>query len=774
MKPKAANMVCYAKFVVGNTYSLIPEENAELDRSKQHRKVHDWTVFLDVVDGDKDSIAFVTFDMGPSFSPKQYSSYYPMEIRGGETSPNGSASKSKWRFQSRHQTYGGIMIRIHVTGVGQSVLLFDYKLRLAPGGKTSEIQHFVEDRAASTVIPTPLPDQYRFSLELEFLPSKSCLESGQTFLQLEKNEIEAKLRDIQDRPVIRGSESVWKLFNDPTSQSLVLSSSFFGGSEGLDECRSMLQEILSSFNGKIKLLPRVIVYRAKNHVLLLEELCKICLNFIKYEDAIDKAIPGPVVSVFDDEEREEEVSLPKSNRQCVPGRSNKARHDALSCCRSAQELLECMNRNETRTGDIYKLNIKLNDDKTQLEFRLGTVDHQKLDETISIVLDWIRFSVLFVSNSIHYRKPAPLLERRSLEEQIDMMFNYVIKDRYLAEACRYHTSSSVVDDMSLLAEPHRDLPIGNASDGWPVDVTLEALSTLETLSAVAMQAVPLEVNDSLQARKRPRQNVEDDSDHNSNSFESTTLHLSQPNRLLSSGVNNPELSDNPNMISDDSNTSTPLTGTALALQYNSFGSKAPADEPGTSTTSNHNQRTSAIGCSLKFWPLTKISCPVRKITLHDLNDLHATRQNNLKKKRDHLTYRDLWYILDKINRPKDRDMIRRVEEILEYARAKPCKCIDVIMASVAPHGQKEEELRRRRLLTVTIGGVKLTETRPKTKPVESLISFTELQDVLEILGKPEPTNLEEGVTELDRYLEEQAFFHLLVQFPNDLAKKKTP
>jgi hypothetical protein len=769
-------MVCYAKFVVGNTYNRIPEENAALDRSKQHRKVHDWTVFLDVVDGDKDSIAFVTFDMGPTFSPKQYSSYYPMEIKGGYASPAGSATKSKWRFQSRQQTYGGIVIRILVTGVGQSVLVLDYALRLAPGGKTSEIQHFVEDRAASTVTPTPLPDQYRFSLELEFLPTHSGSESGQAFLQLQKNEIEAKLRDIQDRPVenvIRGSESIWKLYNDPISHRLVLSSSFFGGSEGLDECRSKLQKMISSFNGKVKLLPRVIVYRAKKHDLLLEELCKICLNFIKYEDAIDKAIPGPVVSVFDDEEREEEAPLPKSNRQCVPGGSNKARHDALSCCRSSQELLECMNRNESQTGDIYKLNIKLNDDKTQLEFRLGTVDHRKMDETISIVLDWIRFSVLFVSNSIHYRMPAPLLESRSLEEQIDMLFNFVIKDRYLAEACRYHTSSSVFDDMSVLAEPHRDLPIENASDKWPVDMTLEALSTLETLSAVAMQALPLEVHDSLPSRKRPRETARvDGGDQNvpsSNSSKPTPHHLNQPNRLLNSGVSKPEHSDNSNMISDDSHMSTP--GTALSLQNHSFGNKDSADEQRTSTTSNHNERTSAIGCTFKFWPLKKIYCPVRKITLHDLNDLHETRRNNLKKKRDHLTYRDLWYILDKINRPKDRDMIRRVEEILEYVRAKPCKCIDVIMAS---HGPREEEQRRRRLLTVTIGGVKLTETRPKTKPVESSISFTELQDVLEILGMPEPQNLDEGVAQLDRYLEEQAVFHLIVQFPNDLAKKKNP
>jgi hypothetical protein len=52
-------------FVIGNTYIRLKDSNAKFDFTKTHRRVHDWTLYVDVIgdDNSADLIRKVQFDV---------------------------------------------------------------------------------------------------------------------------------------------------------------------------------------------------------------------------------------------------------------------------------------------------------------------------------------------------------------------------------------------------------------------------------------------------------------------------------------------------------------------------------------------------------------------------------------------------------------------------------------------------------------------------------------------------------------------------------------
>jgi hypothetical protein len=80
------------------------------------------------------------------------------------------------------------------------------------------------------------------------------------------------------------------------------------------------------------------------------------------------------------------------------------------------------------TGRYYKVNLQnlATGRQPTIEFRQhsGTSNVEKISS-------WVRFCMTLVTNSARFKEPSALKKSRSLEEQFDMLFEFVIKDRAL-------------------------------------------------------------------------------------------------------------------------------------------------------------------------------------------------------------------------------------------------------------------------------------------------------------------------------------------------------
>jgi hypothetical protein len=109
--------------------------------------------------------------------------------------------------------------------------------------------------------------------------------------------------------------------------------------------------------------------------------------------------------------------------------NNKDRNNMIARCTSFQDLLSCLNPNADAS---YKLNLRnlisspSNNNKLYIEFRQHPTSKDKTTTT-----NWIRFCMAFVKNSARLRAPNPLKNTTSIEDEFDLLFEYVIKDRAL-------------------------------------------------------------------------------------------------------------------------------------------------------------------------------------------------------------------------------------------------------------------------------------------------------------------------------------------------------
>ena len=135
----AVNKVKFAKFVVGNTHRLLSVGEAKFDRAGKHLKRHDWTVFLDVLNGDegKDAIAWVTFEMdfgNGNVCKFTHSQPNRVEESGSKRDESNKRERSlvKWRFASRQQTWGLVCVDITVMGVGGTSVQLSHMVESPP------------------------------------------------------------------------------------------------------------------------------------------------------------------------------------------------------------------------------------------------------------------------------------------------------------------------------------------------------------------------------------------------------------------------------------------------------------------------------------------------------------------------------------------------------------------------------------------------------------------------------------------------------------------
>ena len=151
-------------YVVGNTWQEIPEHAAKYDRSGQYLKTHDWTLFLDVIEGNPDLIQRVTFDLGGSFNPRSFSCSCPIKVKRH----NG---QDAWRYSTRQQAYGGVTVNITLLGAsGSRAEAKPYRIILgheANRRHSGERQVFRENLSAKPLPMVKVAPEQAFGIELE-------------------------------------------------------------------------------------------------------------------------------------------------------------------------------------------------------------------------------------------------------------------------------------------------------------------------------------------------------------------------------------------------------------------------------------------------------------------------------------------------------------------------------------------------------------------------------------------------------------------------------
>ncbi|KAL3765554.1 hypothetical protein ACHAWU_003095 [Discostella pseudostelligera] len=508
-------------FTVGNTYRQLSPTEASYDRTGRHLKIHDWTLYVDVLPGqDPDIIDRVTFDMRDnSFATQAFTCHCPIRIQAGigsafigqisgcdnqnnsqaqfgqatkeeedKSIPTSSTTRphpnlSRWRFSTRQQTYGSVDVQISIRGRGGCKSIVPYTIVLRPGGHEcpeGSLTPFVEKRPHQPLKPLKMMDS-EFAVEIQFPTLDAC--SSLSLSEIAKSvygrskipivlEQKGNVRTEEFSSKSCGSSLPWlmklsqstfhgKLHDNMTNTTatISISSPILVGGHGLNECYKIIEGLpLSSTcilpsNSNI---PRhlssscttCLYVQVDVTTLSIQQIVKVCQNFVKYEDAMDSFMPW--------QHREDRSEYCRSNKQAVEGTTNKQRNQRISKCETMEDLLKCFNPMEEHH---YKLHLRrigmgnatpdviTNDattttsPKRAIEFRQHASPKDKTAMT-----HWIRFCSAFVRNSSRLRSPSALKSTTSLDEEFELLFEYVVKDRALRNYYRMRRDDFMLED----------------------------------------------------------------------------------------------------------------------------------------------------------------------------------------------------------------------------------------------------------------------------------------------------------------------------------------
>ena len=464
-------------YAIGNTYQRLSPSEAKYDKmTGRHLKVHDWTLYVDILPGsDADIIDRVTFDMRDnSFVTTAFTCHCPIRIRhtlgsafigqisgvsnqnnsqqkqvgqptsegqkvehSATTRPTNTSSNCRWRFSTRQQTYGPVDVHVTIRGRGGCKCTVPYRVILEEGGHEAHpdsLPLFIEKRPHQQLKPLKMMDSI-FSLEMQYgsvatysslyevaksiysrskLPIRLVHENGQS------EEFAANNNNKQSSS--SGTPWIVRLVQPATVVSI--SSPPLTGGHGLNECYKIIEGLPSSCITAGSVSSSSIVSTATSlHVhidvstLSIQQITKVCQNFVKYEEAMDSLMP-----YSQREDRCDEHC--RSNKLAVKGDTNKQRNQRIAACgERLDELIQCMNPDKDH---YYKLDLRRVCSTNMIEFRQHVSSKDK-----TTVTHWIRFCTAFVRNSARLRSPAALKSTTSIEEEFDLLFEYVVKDRAL-------------------------------------------------------------------------------------------------------------------------------------------------------------------------------------------------------------------------------------------------------------------------------------------------------------------------------------------------------
>ena len=502
------------QFTLGNTYRRIDDSNATYDKlTGRNLKIHDWVLYIDVLPGsDADIISDVKFEMQDSsfVTNNTFTCHSPIRIRsnvgsaylgkisGASNNNNnqqnqiGQATEEKlkdvpsltsrphpnqcrWRFSTRQQTYGPVLVSISIRGRGGSKLTIPYRIVLDEGGnECCPTMVFTEKRPNQPLKPIKMMDvsytlEMKFGLDPSISISSALYESAKSVFNRSKIPIRVLSEDgnseefgFAKKKKSSAIDSWWSFkldyssFNksgQPSRERDVLSilSPKLSGGHGLNECYKVIEGlpwpcVASSPVGSLYV--RIDV----SSTLSFQQLVKVCQNFVKYEESIDSFMCKDAMMDC------------KSNKKDVKGTTNKERNNLLSTCKTLEELVDCMNPSPTKEK-FYKLNLSCLLQDGVMEFRQHPSSKDK-----TTVTHWIRFCAAFVKNSARLRSPLSLKETTSIEEEFDLLFEYVVKDRALRDFYREKRDSNEAQERGrqrneTTKEVWDEMSISDNSDG---------------------------------------------------------------------------------------------------------------------------------------------------------------------------------------------------------------------------------------------------------------------------------------------------------------------
>lgn len=385
--------------VIGHTYRRLTTRDAPWDFSGNYRKIHDWTLYVDVVDDSY--IRDVQFDLGDSFQQSMFTCCSPVPHNG------------KLRFSTRQQTYGFITATVRVRSSG---LLGCWSHSISENESSKVYTVDISNSPLVELRPLRL-SQRQYGVELELT---SDMSPDQVAQQIHSVPVEVMEYTHQ-------TTTHWKLVPDssivcnpslPDCRKFELVSPILKSGEGLSDFHKILSDL-----GKVRGMIQVNESMGFHvHVdvsdLAIFQLIKVCQNFVKYEHVMDTFMPKA---------RRSDSSASRRyfrSHQTIAS-SNRARHDRLARCQTVEELAHAMSSDRYAKLNLHNL---VSGRQPTIEFRqhYATTDY-------AVLSSWIRFCVRFVENSARYRTPTSLSSDRSLADARKFLFDYVIKDRSLAK-----------------------------------------------------------------------------------------------------------------------------------------------------------------------------------------------------------------------------------------------------------------------------------------------------------------------------------------------------
>jgi hypothetical protein len=408
---------------IGNTYRRLADSEAALDRSQTYKKVHDWTLFVDVLipnDGEantlENAIDRVSFDLGSSFQGNPFLCRSPVPLKRG--------SQRVWRFSTRQPSYGSVTATIQVRGAGGKVQNFSHRISLDASMSNTTTHVFSEDRGPRPLRMAALPDS-EFGIELECTTDAS-LESIQAAMPVPCSLIYNYGQGLQ-------TMDTWKIVPDssiacnrsmPNCSTFEIVSPVLSGGNGLSQINKICRALK---NHDIKINKSMGFHVHINvEQYSVKRLVKICQQFIKYEDVFDSLMPPSRRTGS-----EESARYFQSNRDSV-GKflNNKQRNQALARCHNIESLAQLMNAGNSR---YYKLNLQnlRTGRQPTLEFRQhsATLNYEKISA-------WVRLCTHFCRNAAQLVAPSAFLANKTRQDQFEALFWYVIKDRALRDFYR--------------------------------------------------------------------------------------------------------------------------------------------------------------------------------------------------------------------------------------------------------------------------------------------------------------------------------------------------
>eukprot|EP00501_MAST-03F_sp_TOSAG23-6_P000213 GSMAST32.ASY1.ANO1.216.1 assembled CDS len=378
---------------VGNTYNRIPKRKASRSNCGQHLKVHDWTLFCEVTEGNVNLIHKVVFELHKSFDPRRYVRTLPP-------------------FTTRQQSYGAFTALVYIYLSDGRKIKISHELAFVEGGSSQQRKRLLVN--SSSVIPPPLKltTERTFGVELELTVS------GDISLDLIARQISLRAGSERCHRASYGSATSldWKVVKDssiqcnqnmPNCNTFELVSPILRGGRGLNRLNNVLTAITNVASITVNKSAGMHVHIDVSDLNVFQ-LCKISKNFIKYERVMDSMMP--------------------------PSRRNNTNTYIRSNRRNRKLFLLTLAMNPGDTNGnrkrYYKLNFQplVQRRQSTIEFRQhsGTSEYKK-------VANWIRFTIAFISNSATLRAPQSFSATSSDEKEFNALFNYVIKDRYLKD-----------------------------------------------------------------------------------------------------------------------------------------------------------------------------------------------------------------------------------------------------------------------------------------------------------------------------------------------------